>query len=128
MRATFTKDERLCSRKTLDELFQKGDSYSNYPVRVIWMKAPAEMRFPAQVAISVPKRKVRKAAHRNRIKRQLKEAYRRNKHLLYEPLKQDGHQVVFMLIYLARDPLEYKELESKIIVSLQRLYRRICEP
>ena len=70
---TFSKDERLKSRKTIALLFKGGHSFVAYPMRVVWTEigpdAPAEagLALPgvAQVAISVPKKHFKTAVARN---------------------------------------------------------------
>ena len=83
---SFRKSERIHSLKQIDELFGGGKSraLSAFPIRVVYRyvhRLPTET--PFQVLISVPKRNLKHAVDRNRVKRQLREAYRLNKHLLF---------------------------------------------
>ena len=83
---SFRKSERIHSLKQIDELFGGGKSraLSAFPIRVVYRyvhRLPTEA--PFQVLISVPKRNLKHAVDRNRVKRQLREAYRLNKHLLF---------------------------------------------
>ena len=75
----FPKREHLCSKLLIDQLFEPGKSKSlqAYPLRMVYREADS-----TQVLISVPKRLFHHAIDRNRIKRQVREAYRTNKHLL----------------------------------------------
>lgn len=123
MKATFRKEERLCRKKTLEQLFQEGNSFSEFPIRVVWLPAQIDSPYPAQVAMAVPKRRIRKAVKRNHIKRLMREAYRQHKALLYDALSENGHQLALMLIYVGKEKASYKQVESKIILSLQRLIR-----
>ena len=77
--ATLKKKERICSRKVIEQLFGGGSSrsVSSFPLRQTAMPV-------AQIVISVPKRHFKHAVDRNRVKRQLREAYRQEKHLLEE--------------------------------------------
>ena len=71
---TLPKEERLCSRKALEELFGGGhQSVSAFPIRAVYM--PNEVGV-VRVMVSVSKRYFKRAVKRNRIKRQLREAYR----------------------------------------------------
>lgn len=79
---TFRKSERLCSRRLIDQLFEPGQSKSiaAYPLRLVYQTAKEN----TALLISVPKRYFKHAVDRNRVKRQIREAYRTNKHILPE--------------------------------------------
>lgn len=125
MRNTFKKEERLKSKKELEILFTKGESFSEFPVRTVYIRLDKESKYPAQVAFSVSKRKFKNAPDRNRIKRQLREAYRKNKHLLYGELEEQNIKVAILFIYLPRFKASSQQIEDKIIVSLQRLCQEV---
>ncbi|MBQ9667997.1 MAG: ribonuclease P protein component [Prevotella sp.] len=75
----FPKAERIVSQKTIDELFSGDHSHSlvAYPVRAVFMLRPCQAGDePVQVLMSVPKRRLKHAVDRNRVKRQLREAWR----------------------------------------------------
>ena len=83
---TFCKEERLCRKALIEKLFHKEGSRSMaaFPLRLVYMKSPAGEDGPAaQMLVSVPKRCFKRAVKRNRVKRQVREAYRKNKHILY---------------------------------------------
>ena len=85
---SFGREERLKSFALIRDLFGSGRVLNHYPMRIIWLPvATSDNTFPVQLAISVPRKKFPKAVHRNRIKRQIKEAYRRNKHRRYRELE-----------------------------------------
>lgn len=121
MNQAFTKKERLCSRKIIDELFSSGKSFSVHPFRIIWIETKLNASYPVQIVISVPKKKIKKAVERNKIKRRIREAYRKNKYFLYEHLAKTGKQIAMMIIYTQTEEMMYKEIENKIIITLQRL-------
>jgi len=125
---TFTKAERLCSRKAIERLFSEGQSFAKYPIRLVWMplSTAAEAEFSVQVALSVPRKKFKKAVHRNRIRRLMREAYRTNKHRLYRELATgEGEHYAFMLIYTAMEELPLKQIEEAIQGIIRRfLYLR----
>lgn len=85
LNAHFKKSERVVSQKLIDELFDSGNTNSMvaFPLRVVYMaKQLTDDSEPAQVLISVPKRRLHHAVDRNRAKRLIREAYRLNKQLL----------------------------------------------
>ncbi|PCJ89861.1 MAG: ribonuclease P protein component [Flavobacteriales bacterium] len=125
MSQTFKKQERLCSKKLIAQLFERGTSLSVFPIRAIWLETGLNCDFPAQVVVSVPKKKIKKAVERNSIKRRMRESYRKNKHLLYEQLENYGKQIALVLIYQSDEEKSYEEINDKIIVTLQRLAKKV---
>lgn len=108
----FHRTERLKNFKLLNELFKTGRSFSAYPLRVVYIPISKAGVFPAEFALTVPKRKFNKAAHRNRIRRKVREAYRLNKHNLYEILSEKEERIALMVMYVAKEDLPYKEIEK----------------
>lgn len=78
----FGKHERLCRKNDIQELFTRGSSFYFTPLRVKYYRAlDADSH---QVLVSVPKRLFKKAVDRNRVKRRIKEAFRRQKNHIRE--------------------------------------------
>lgn len=121
---TFNKSERLKSRKIIERIFNReGKSFSNYPLRVTWLETPLDTTFPVQITFSVSKKKFKKAVHRNRIKRLMREAYRLNKTKFYASLSAQEKQGAIIIIYTANEELPFHEIESKMKQALKRLRR-----
>ena len=111
---TFARAERLKSRKVIGGLFKGGASLVAYPLRVVWTPLPADFApdAPSQVSISVSKRLFKTAVARNRLKRQIREAYRLQKAAFYDKLA--GRRMALMLMYIAKEPLSYAEIEAGV--------------
>ena len=116
---TLPKEERLCSRKALEELFGGGhQSVSAFPIRAVYM--PNEVGV-VRVMVSVSKRYFKRAVKRNRIKRQLREAYRLQKELL-QPLT-GGLDIAFLLFF--DDPVPTERVFQKMQTLLQRIHESV---
>lgn len=96
-----------------------GEKY--FPFRILWLESDLPGNFPVQVLLSVPKKKFKSAVQRNRIKRRMREAYRKNKHLLYQHLIKTDKKLALAFIYTSPAESDYSEIEQKIVLSLQYL-------
>ena len=122
---TFSKEERLCGKKQIDQLFEKGEKFKEGSFGVIWQETKEKSEFPAKILISIPKRNIPKANQRNMLKRLIKECYRKQKKSLYQLLLQKEKHIIFAIIYQKTDALKYKELESEINLILNRLKNKL---
>ena len=123
MSFTFKKQERLCSKKLIDEVFAKGKSFSKFPLKLVFLETELNSGFPMQLCFSVPKKYIKKANHRNLIKRRMREAYRLKKHNFYQVLNEKEKQYAVFLIYLSNQELTYREIEDKTIFLFDRLVK-----
>jgi len=124
MSQTFTKEERLVSKNLFEKLFSEGKQLKIFPFRLLYIKTELNTKYPAQVALAVPKRLIKTAVHRNRIKRQMREAYRKNKQSLYDDLKDN---YVFIITFMDTKERESSEVELKIKALLQKFISTINE-
>lgn len=75
----------------------------------------------AQLLITVSKRNFKRATDRNRIKRLVREGYRKNKEPLQRTLQTTGNFCLLSLAYTSRNILTFSELEHKIVVILRKI-------
>lgn len=119
--ATFSAQERIKSKKLLEEVYEKGENLKGYPFRLKYLVTEWEGDAAVKIVVSVPKRSVRKAVRRNRIRRQIKEAYRLNKADLLSQMKAKEKRLALFLIYTGKDDQTYQSLEKKLIELLRKL-------
>mgnify|MGYP006277625169 CR=1 FL=1 len=118
---TFKKPERLRSKKLIDKLFSRGNSFFIYPFKIIWMEIEFKSNSPVQVLIGISRKNKRLAVDRNKIKRLIREAYRKNKLPYHEYLCSKQKKVVLGLIYVGKETSKYAIIEQRIIEVLERL-------
>jgi ribonuclease P protein component len=118
---TLGKTERIKSRSVFDLLFEQGKNIRLGLINTTFLTRDFQEEAPIQAAFIVPKKKFKKAFERNKIRRRMKEAYRKNKAILYDHAESSltGYYIAF--IYNGQQIANYKEIEEKIIVILQRL-------
>lgn len=115
---TFSKEERLCSKRLITLLFTKGSSFNLYPLRFIVYSPQESLSGSNQILISVSKRYFKQATDRNRLKRQIREAYRLNKHLL---TAQTGQSLLLLgILYIGKEKKSFQTIEKKLISGLER--------
>ena len=126
-RYTFSKEERLCSKKLIERLFAEGNrSFPAFPLRVVYMPLSAdENPTDVSILISVPKKRFKHAVKRNLVKRQVREAYRLNKHILIDSLKaqESPQKMVLAFIWLDNKIHATNEVEYKV----KKLLHHIAE-
>lgn len=113
----FTRAERLKSRKLIGKLFTEGQSFAVFPLRVIFI--PTAEGSGVQAAFSVSKRHFKHAVQRNRIKRQMREAYRLRKNQVSDTTR----QISLMVLYTAKEPLPYARIDEAMGRLLKKINR-----
>jgi ribonuclease P protein component len=118
MRNTFRKEEKLKKKNLITDLFASGKSASVFPLKMIYLKNDHESPFKVQAGVSVSKRNFKLAVDRNRIKRLMRESYRKNKHLIYND--DDTKKHILMFIYQAKREVSYEQMEEKMNELIQK--------
>lgn len=124
---TLGKEERITSRKLIDMLFNGGQSHSMaaFPLRLVFLEKEREGACPpAQMLVSVPKRCFKRAVKRNRVKRQVREAFRHHKHLIGDVLPAD-RQLALAFIWLDDRFYDSAEVEQRVVSLLERLAEKM---
>jgi ribonuclease P protein component len=125
---SFSKKEHLCGDKRIGRLFENGTAFIAYPLRISYFTEKNNSEQPlAKVLVSVPKKRLKKAVARNRIKRLIRESYRTNKHSLWECLSQNGLIADIAFQYIANELLDFASIEKKMRKSLEKIIFEINE-
>jgi ribonuclease P protein component len=121
-RYTFRKDEKLKSRKVIEQLFKEGSPFSNFPFRILW-KFNDAAKAPLQTGFAVSSKHFKKAVDRNRVKRLMREAYRLQKNELQSLLTQQQKQLAVFIIYVGNELPDYDLIFDKMDQVLRRLIK-----
>ncbi len=120
---TLGKKERLKSRRLIEELFSKGRSFNQPPLRVVYMN----MEKGLQAAVGVSTRHFKKSVDRNRIKRLIREAYRLQKNSLQDVLQQQGRGLILFFTFTSKLMPDYATVNGAVQKSLNKLIKTIHE-
>jgi ribonuclease P protein component len=124
----FKREERLKSQKIIGSLFKEGQSFGQYPLRLIWRPIDDETQeVQVQFTVSVAKKKFPHAVDRNRLRRQVREAYRLQKHLLHQRLDVEKPGYALMALYTATEKLPYTEIAQSMERALRRLGKILAQ-
>ena len=124
---TFSKRERIVSNLLIEALFEHGGSQSAtaFPLRAVYQTMERrEGSAPVQILISVPKKRFKHAVDRNRVKRQVREAFRHHKQLLWDCLP-DDEQLLLAFIWLSDSHCATQEVEKRLVGILQRIVGKL---
>jgi ribonuclease P protein component len=128
---TLGKNERLKSRKQIEQLFAEGKSFAVSPFRVYYVvndqSSMVNESSPIQFGIGVGSKNFKKAVDRNRIKRLTREAWRLQKNELKERSKRNKKQLNVFFIYTGKELPDFKTIKDKVAVALKKLADKIDE-
>ena len=121
----FPKYERICKENDIQVLFDEGHGFSVYPYRVIYLFRHDESRpVTCRLLVSVSKKRFHHAFKRNRVKRLMREAWRKNKATLYEICQKDNISVDVALVYTATVIHSYEEVFTKTQKAVKEIVKR----
>lgn len=133
MRKKFTlgKEERLKSRKQIENLFDKGKSFVLTPFRVYFImnsempvqKGESGLKFGTGVSA----KNFKKAVDRNRIKRLTREAWRLQKNEIREKTSETQKQLNVFFIYTGKELPDFTTVKEKVAIALKKLADKIDE-
>lgn len=122
MSFSYSKHEKLKSKKQIDLLFSDGKSVSKYPLRLVFAPVELENDEKIKFGVSVSKKYFKKAVDRNYYKRLLRECYRLNKKLLLENL--DKHYAI-MFFYQSKEAMTFEDINAKTVQLFEKFIKEI---
>lgn len=114
----YPKDEKLKKDNEITLLFAKGKWKSCGNLRIIILKNHPDLHTEnVKLGVSVSKRYFKKAVHRNRIKRLLRECYRLNKDIFKTSF---GEKTIAMMFWVSNElPEKFQDVEAEFIKLCQ---------
>lgn len=120
------KSERLDKKKLIEKLFGGGArSFSVFPLRVVYLALGNVQDEHAAILVSVSKRRFKRAVKRNRVKRQIREAYRLNKQTLLQTLKEHNLHIAIAFIYLSDELTDSSLITERMKTALSRISEQL---
>ena len=117
----------MVSLKLIESLFGGGCSQSvaAFPLRAVYMLAERQPDdAPVQLLISVPKKRFHHAVDRNRVKRQVREAFRLHKGILYDAVPAN-QRLLLAFIWLSDEHRPSKEVDGRVVTLMQRISEKL---
>jgi ribonuclease P protein component len=116
-----SKEERLSLKRYIDLLFEKGQSFVVFPLRVVYLSVENLMSAPVSILVSVSKKKIKKAVERNYIKRRVRETWRIHKYELVDTLAEKDKSMLLAFLYIDKKKHSFDEIEKAMAKVLKTL-------
>lgn len=122
---TLQKGQRISGVKRIEHLFVHGKSFISYPLRVVYVIRSSRDDYPISVMVSVPKKKLKSAVSRNRMKRLVREAFRQNSHLLDIDAFPHEQSLDIAFVYLKDELCDYATIQKAVLKALSEIARQM---
>ncbi len=122
MRFTLRRKDRLKSQKLIDKIFDEGNSITVFPLKLFYVKTSLNEKGLCKMGCSVSSRNFRKAHERNRIKRLIRESYRRLRPEIFNNMTT---QCAFMILYIGKSMPAYEHIDKALEQLLKKLKREV---
>lgn len=122
---SLNRNERIKHRKLIEDIFSKGNTIYKDFIRINYIESDFSDDIIAKVAFSVPKKKFKRAYKRNRLKRIMREVYRKNKPDFYEILSNKNIKIALLFVYLDDEIKNYDIIEKTMKSALEKLVKKL---
>jgi ribonuclease P protein component len=112
------KSERLHSFGAIRRLFTEGNGGFVYPLRYMAYAENADAMH-IEVLFSTPKKFLKRANKRNKVRRRMREIYRLNKDIALN--SENPRHLQVAIIYSSKEVLDYKTIENATKRILEKL-------
>ena len=122
-RKYFLKKERLSLNNDIDTLFDNGQSFISYPLRIKYLSdtVATSSESGISVLVSVPKRRIKHAVKRNRVKRLIRESFRLNKSTLTDAPELNGKRLHIAFMYICDEVLPFNDIEKATLKAFKKI-------
>jgi ribonuclease P protein component len=131
-RFTLQAEERLKLRNDIETLFRQGEAFSVYPLRVVFRLSTNQHLHiaPVRVGFSIPKKRLRLAHQRHRVRRLLKEAWRLQKHTVYAHIPPQNQLHCFLIYTGSTDvrAFTFDVAQSVVAKAMHKLLAELALP
>lgn len=126
-RYSLPRKKILRGNRAFEYIFEHGSSFRAGVLKFVYCSPFPEglTQHPVTAGFSAPKRLLKKAVQRNRVKRCMREAYRLHQQLISEPSGETP--VAFLVIYQRPQILPYQKIEKDMVQGLQKLQAKLDE-
>jgi len=127
--ADFPKRQRKLSLRVLTDLHQNGSVLFHHPYKIFYRiyPSPAGVHSEPKIVISIPKRNIKRAVDRNRIRRQIREAFRLKSSVLNKELSTSNVSIDLLCLYLPNEHIATSVFFSKMESLLAHLARLVTQ-
>ena len=101
-----------------------------FPLRIVFMQmkkdgSDGNAEPPVSILVSVPKKRFRHAVDRNRMKRLVREAYRLNKHILWNALEGKDFRMVLAFVCITDTLPSFYAVNKSMTKALTRIAEKV---
>ncbi|NEN23519.1 ribonuclease P protein component [Cryomorpha ignava] len=122
---SFPKSERICNKHDIDLLFENGASVRDGSIVLRFaFRESVENELTQKVLVVVPKKRVRRAVDRNKLKRQIREIYRLNK-INQKIEAAPGKTILIAIIYTGKPEAEYAQIEKNYLQAGAKIKKEL---